>query len=340
MRAPFAYAFGNARVRAMKSRLLSPEDLRIFRAAASASALAAAAGIEPPRRPEDLARGPFADLLADYRKLMGAYPAGAPLFRAFLDLHEVANLALAWSAGARGLPASRWTHLWKALGALETLPLARVRDAESLRGVVAAARGTPYERIAADVFRAHAEDGAAAQLAFDRWVWSGLLARARRLPRRESGAADLILSRVRERDFDLLRRAPIAFGLSAEAAAAATVLLREETDAGELRRLASWSPAAGSGPLARDLPRSVLRRLPASTFADWDEFLSALRRERRRQCLRAYRGYPFRLAPPVAYLLLREAEVSSLRALSESRGMAEPILALDRVLAASAMDAG
>ncbi len=338
MRAPFAYAFGNARVRAMKSRLRTGEDLRIFRAAASPSALAAAAGVEPPRRPEDLARVPFADLLADYRNLVDAYSAGAPLFRALLDLHEVDNLKLAWSACARALPASRWMHLWKALGALETLPLARVRDAASLRGLVAAARGTPYERIAAEVFRAHGDDGAAAQLAFDRWAWSGLLAQARRLPHRESGAADLLLSRVRERDFDLLRRAPISFGFSAEAAAAATVLLREETDAEQLRRLAAWSPA--SGPLARDLPRSVSRRLEAVAFSDWDEFLSALRRERRRQCLRAFRGYPFRLAPPVAYLLLREAEVSSLRALAESRGMPEPNPALDRVLAASAMDAG
>lgn len=333
MRGLWGRAFGNARVRAMKSRLRTPEDLRLFRAASSVAALASAAEIETPCEARELTAGPFADLLADYQKLMDAYPAGASLFRALLQLHEIENLKLGWRASARSLPANRWAHLWKPLGRHETLRLSCWRESASLRDAASCARGTPYEGIARDAFRAHEADEAAAELAFDRWAWSSLVAEARRLPRREGEAKRLALSRVRERDFDALRRAISSYGLSADAAGASTVLLREEENPERLRGLAQWAP--GAGPLARELPRLLSLGLPAA--GGWDDLFLALRRQRREDCLRAFRGYPFRLAPPLAYLLLREEENRGYSALAESRGKPETAPALERVLAASAM---
>lgn len=330
------FAFGNARLRALKSRLRTAADLRAFRAAPTVAALANAVGLEPQRDPRRLDSLLFASLLVDYRKLSSAYRSGAPLFDAFLRLHEVENLKLGWRARMRALAVERWTHLWRPLGPLEVLRLSDWRDAATLRDAAGHARSTRYEAIVREVLETHEQDLAAAEMAFDRWAWESVVAEARRLPRREREARELANLRVRERDFDFLARAVASYRLPAKVAPASTVLLRQEEKVERLGELAEWTREDGL--LGARLPRRLARRF--GTVRDWDALTYALRRDRRDRCLRAFHGYPFRLAPPVAYLLLREEEVRSLRSLAQSKLSGQTGAPVDRVLAASAMDSG
>ncbi len=330
----FADAYANARLRARKSRLRGPEDLRVLRAAPSASALATALQADPLRDAGRLPAFLFAALVADYARILQDYPRGAPLWRALLGLHEIENLKLAWRARSRSLPASRWTSLWRPLGALESLHLADWSGAGSLRDAARHLAG-PYAEIVAAVLEAHESDLAAAELALDRWAWARLAEEARSLPRAEAVAADLIAALVRERDYDLLRRSVASGRMPADAAVAATALLRFEENAQALRSLAAWTPDAG--PLGAHLPPRLAERL--KPVPDWNAFARALARERREKCRRALRGYPFRLAPAAAFLLLREEEVRGLSAVARSARTTDAAPpALSRALAASAME--
>ncbi|MGE5414621.1 MAG: V-type ATPase subunit [Syntrophomonadaceae bacterium] len=330
----FADSGANARLRARKSRLRGPRELRLLVAAGSLGALAAALGAEAAREADAVGAALFSGLLDDYAALRRHYPRGAPLFSAVLRLHEVENLKLAWRAHSRAEAPADWRRLWRPLGSLGTLSLAAWSEAVSLRDAAADAAGTPFGPVVAEVLRSRETDPKAAELDFDRDAWEAVALEARRLPAREKGAADLALALVRERDYDLLRRGA-ARNLTPEAAVAATVVLREEERLETLRSLAAWSPS--DGPLSARLPPRLARRLPP--VSDWDGLAAALSRRRRDQCLRALRLYPFRLAPPTAYLLLRREEVRCLSALARRIGEVNPPEGFERLLAGSSLEA-
>jgi hypothetical protein len=327
------HAYGNARLRAMKSRLLQPEDGALCRAAPSLSALASALGLTGATNVGVIDTAGFEALLADYGKVIRNYPDGRALWLALLARLETDNLKLAWRARALSVPKERWVPLWRPFGALERLPLSFWRDSGSLREAVRRTADTPYGSIAADALRTREQDLPGADLAIDRFAWAGVTRAARDLPRRERATRGLVLARVRERDLDLLARAGPFHGLTAELAVAATVALSEEASPGAWRELAARAPRWG--PLPRSLPRWFTA---ASTRASsWDSVFLSLRRRRREACRRAFLGPPFLLAPPAAYLLLREEQWRASVALAESRGSAGSETTLDRVLTASAM---
>jgi vacuolar-type H+-ATPase subunit C/Vma6 len=330
---PAAFAFGNARVRARKSRLLGPEDGLVLRAACAAGAPAAAATALP--RLETDVRALFAALVDDYDVLLRGYRArGADLILGLLGLHEVENLKLVWRARARGQPLGAWSRFWRPLGRLATLHADAWRVPLTDGEALARLSGTPYAQIAASVARAHHADPGAAEMAFDRWASARVWQAAAALPRAEHAARTLVRSLALERDLGALHRAVASNGLSPRQAAAAPVLLGQEMDAAALEALAGWVPETGS--LGSLLPPGLLRGAPVR---DWDELSLQLRRRRRQACLRAFRAPPFQMAPAVAYLLLREAELQSLRAFAEARGWPPAPPLLDRALAASAMGA-
>ena len=97
------FAYGNARVRAMKSRLLGPLDASVLRSAPSLAALAGALGIPAPAGARQLHAGLFEHLVRDYGKVIAGFPRGKSLFLALLGLHEIENLKLGWRARAGGL---------------------------------------------------------------------------------------------------------------------------------------------------------------------------------------------------------------------------------------------
>lgn len=199
-------AYAHARIRACKSRLLTRADAAPLIAAtddASIHRVIAALGIDDPLH----------RLLRVYQTAINGYRDGAPLFRAMLQLHEIENVKLLWRVAANG-HRDRLARLWIDLGAFASFP---IPDAATLNELVTQLARTPYAEIAKNVARAHGNDVAAAELAFDRWASRNLLDEARRLPRRESIARRLIELVVRERDAQLVLRGAKWYGLTSVA---------------------------------------------------------------------------------------------------------------------------
>jgi hypothetical protein len=297
------YAYGQARVRARKSRLPGPAD-----AGAARERAAEAAGADR-----------FAGLMSDHAMVLRSFPAGHGLVRALLGLHDIENLKLGWRALEHRVPAERWVPLWQPMGRLGGVRLEDFRDAVSLPEALRAL-APPFAKMAVALHAAHRARPADAEVALDRWASRRLLDEADALPARESVARALALALVRERDLDLVRRAR-GYGMSGEAAAGTAVLLGREAGREPLRALAAWTPA--DGPLSVALPRA-LARLAGGRPAGWDELVTALRHARRVLCLRAFRQAPFHLGCAVAFLLLREEEERSWTALGEAEAAAAP----------------
>jgi hypothetical protein len=331
-------AYANARVRALKSQLFDQEMLRRLRCGAGTQLLeptVADASVEPDLHIDrsDLPSRRFRHLVKCYAIVRASYPSGQPLVQALLGLHEVENVKLAWRARMRSHPFERWRSHWQPLGALASVRLEDCRDITSLAGLVAGLRTTPYGAIAETTFRAHAEDAAAAELAFDRWASASVDAAATGLHRTEATARHLALAVVRERDLSLLRRGVRAFGLSPDAVVGSLVVLPREIPPDELVRLATWSAQDGR----------ILRRWPTAWKggrdipADWDALMTGVRQVRRQACRKAFLGSPYCLGPAIALLLLQEEEVRGLASIQESFGRSDVSAVLDRALAASAM---
>jgi vacuolar-type H+-ATPase subunit C/Vma6 len=331
MTSPARFAFGYGRVRAMKSRLLGPEDGLRLRAPGAAAALLEESGVPPGQARTIL----LSRLAVDVARLIRSYPAGRSLLLALAGLDEIENVKLLFRAHVRKLPAELWAPLWLPLGPLAVLSLEDWREAGALRSRSRELSRTPYGDLAASVLRAHEDDLQAAELAFDRWASLRLQEEARKLPAEEGRARDLALRIVRERDIDLFRRGPRTYRLPFEIVANAMALLGEELDREALERLAKWKPA--EGPLEASIAaRLGLRRSPPP---DWDRLTLWLRRARRASCFRAFRGDPFDLAPPVAYFLLRREEVRALTALARALPEERDEMPVARALAAGSMGA-
>jgi vacuolar-type H+-ATPase subunit C/Vma6 len=308
-------AYGNARVRARKSRLIPP------------AVLVALATAERPDRTVDGWRdlGSDADAVSlaalvywrltdDYAALIRAYRAAASVLHALARLHELENIKLAWRAMTDGASPDRWHSLWRPMGPMETVSLSRCASASSFDQLIAATSGTPFEAIAAGVQRAHPGDLAAAELAFDRWGSQAVVAAAGALPRREDAARRLIVDVVCERDVAVIERARGPLATSPHVAMRMASVLSEVLDAAALRELSQWS-GEGGAPVV--LPRRLSApRRSVNTFV---ALRRAIRAARRTACERAFRGNPFSLAPAVALVLLREDEGRALLSIGELR---------------------
>jgi vacuolar-type H+-ATPase subunit C/Vma6 len=269
-------------------------------------------------------------LLGWYAILIRSAPAGRQLFLALAGLHEIENVKLLWRAATRGHAFTRWSPLWRPLGAVETVSAESCRDCRSLAAIAEALSPTPYAEVVESMRRAHSADPVAAELGFDRWASRRLADRASALPAREHAARALALDVVRERDLNLLRRGVRTFRLSPDAVVAGLVQLPGELGAAALQRLAEWTPA--DAPLAKDWPR-MWRRV-AGGATEWNGLMLAWRRARREACRRAFLGQPFCLAPAVALLLFGEEEVRGLTAVG-SLGDDTPPAVMEEILAAS-----
>ena len=98
-------AYANARVRALKSRLLGREI-----AARVAAGLAAASDRA---RSSDTSRREW---LAWYAVVLGSYPTGQALVHSLLHRYDIENLKLAWRAIVHGHAERRWIGHWIDLG--------------------------------------------------------------------------------------------------------------------------------------------------------------------------------------------------------------------------------
>lgn len=188
-------AFANARVRAMKARLLGHEIAGRF-----------AAGLASTRDERlDPKRG-FSELIHWYRVVLRSYPRRSPLIFALWRRFEIENVKLVWRAIVNHAPPARWTAMWIDLDPLATIAIAPCLDSRTLAAFVDCLGETPYAGVAADMRRAHADDLAAAELGFDRWTSQTIAAAAAALPAADRTAADLARAVVRERDFNIAQR--------------------------------------------------------------------------------------------------------------------------------------
>jgi hypothetical protein len=196
------------------------------------------------------------------------------------------------------MPAGCWRPL---------APLARLEPApaRTLASLVAGLKDTPYAPLAAETWRSHGDDLAAAELAFDGWALSAVHAAAAALPECEAAARDLLFGLLRERDLDLLRRGCDAYGLEPMFAVGLTTVLRRDHGRDALRPLAAWTPSSGT--FAAVLPPALARM--AGGARDWDALMAALRHGRTVACRRALMAWPFQIAPIVAAVMLREDQM-------------------------------
>ncbi|HLJ73456.1 MAG TPA: V-type ATPase subunit [Thermoanaerobaculia bacterium] len=206
-------AYGYARVRAWKSRLLTREDVAPLLTATDAASVQRALAVLGPE-------SSFQRLLRIYEVVIRTNRASVPLFRTMLRLHEIENVKLLWRAVVRHRDRDRTRKLWIPFGSLATIPTSAT-VAATLRELADALADTAFSGIANDVLRAYADDLSSAELAFDRWASRQLFEEIRKLPRTESLARHLLELVIRERDSEILRRGEKSFGLSAAATRAA-----------------------------------------------------------------------------------------------------------------------
>jgi vacuolar-type H+-ATPase subunit C/Vma6 len=328
MSAPAALAYGYARARARKSRVISATVLvGLVTADQPALTIPGWRDVENDHDGAALVSLLYARLIDDYVTMIRAYPAARGVLLALARLHELENVKLAWRAALGSVPPAEWRDCWRPMGALETISRTACEATSSPRHVGRASVGTPYEAIAKAVSSAHPGDLAAAEIAFDRWGSRELANATRALSESEGAARDLVWRVLRERDIALMERAVGPLGLPPESAVRMTAILADELGAAGIHRFAEWS--AESGALMPLPPRITGSRSPVRTFA---ELLSRMRASRRKACRRVFLGPPFCLAPPIALVLLREDEVRGLSSIAELRARRAPADVAARVL--------
>jgi hypothetical protein len=221
-------AYANARVRALKSRLLGHE------VAGRVMAGLAATRDERP----DRARG-LAELIDWYVTILKSYPRGQALFRALLRRHEIENIKLLWRAIVNGAADGAWQARWLDFGRLASITKDDCRDRRTLASLVEALRHSPYAAIAHDMWRAHAGDHAAAEHGFDQWISKGILDAAATLPDVDRTAVEIARALVRERDINIARRLESA-GLPATPVTLPRAWQRHAPPAADHDRLMVW----------------------------------------------------------------------------------------------------
>lgn len=308
-------AYGNARVRARKSRLLSSAIVAALVSAERPELTVEGwRDVESDADARSLFATIFGNLIDDYDAAIRAYPRCADVLRAFARLHELENVKLAWRAALGRMEPARWESLWRPMGRLEAVSAGPCTSATSIEQLAAALSRTPFEAIAAAVLRAHGSDLAAAEMAFDRWGSTVLVQSANACPAREKHARDLVRRFVCERDVTVLERAIGPLGLSPQAAIRMTSGLASAFSAAAVRQLGEWT---GEGGPSLAMPRLLSTAVqPVRTFT---ELRRALRAARRAACRRVFLGHPFSLAPGIAFVLLREDEVGALISIGELR---------------------
>lgn len=320
-------AYANARVRARRGALLGPEALPPLRGLGGTRALHrgfVALGLDP-AEPIALAETLYARLGQDYAFVTRLHPDRPGLFRALAGRFDAANLALLHRASLRGLALEEVRSLLLPVGAVTAGAVRTDDDLHSL----GARLPRPWPAVLEAAERAHAEDPLAFELALER---AATLALCVALEEAED-AEPLVLSLAWDRDLSLLARGVRTFGLTPPAVVAALAALPAAFLHGPLEKLARWTEE--DGPLYTFLPRPLYPR--GQTPETWVALDDLRARVRGRRCSLAFRQSPFGLAPSVAWLLLREAEVRGLVALAEGAGLETASDQVDRALLSSRM---
>lgn len=221
-------AFANARVRAMKSRLLGHEIAgRVL------------AGLGATTADWQQHATAFAELIEWYVTVLKSYPRGQSLFLSLLRRHEIENVKLLWRVIVNDARTTHWGRHWIDLGRLATLTIEAGRDCGSLPALIEVLKRGPYAAIAHDMWRAHGGDPAAAELGFDRWTSARIAEAAAGLPDNDRTAIALAMAIVRERDVNIAHRMAAA-GLPVPPVRLPREWRRDAPAGGDHDRLVLW----------------------------------------------------------------------------------------------------
>lgn len=330
----FRYSFAQARTRAMKGKLLSPEDwhyllrmknledvLRYLNGTAYAGVLSGLSTVRPDMEKASLAL--HDELFGDYTRLLRAVPArSAHFLRALLLRYEAENLKTILRGVWQGRGPSEVRSLLYRLGLLSRLPIEdifrvrRVSDAINLLEKTAFHRSLQH---ALPQFQAQGKlfplEVAIDTVAFEQMRLS--LPHLRGIDRRRAQA--VIGKLIDMVNLSWLVRFRHFYDLSAEEAI--NYILPGGLRLG-LRDLGAAARATEPGGFVSALQDPYREALAPAT--GWAQVQALLGRWFVGELYKTFLKDPFQSALPLSYLLLKEVEVRSLESLLSAVELGEP----------------
>lgn len=328
----FRYSRPNAQLRAMISRLLTPEQLRALSATrdlegvlrslqetaygpVSARLLERGAGLA------DVERAVLGTLVEAYRRTASLVGGdGGRLVAEMARRLEVENLKAILRARARGESPDVVRPLLVPLGRLSRLPVSDLLQAEDVDAVASALADANYGPVLQSALPRYAAEGSLfpVEIALDLHYYRRLWSAVQRLSGRDLQMVTTMMgTRCDLLNLDWIIRYRLIYRLSPEEIFNYTLPYGHRVDDAVVRRAASAEGMEGIAGAAPEPYRSLLSQ--AANAADPVDRASVLLHRHLVSVARsALAGYPFHLGIAVAHLWLKEAEVHDLRAVLEA----------------------
>ena len=332
------YAAISARVRAMYSSLLTPQDFARLSDASDLPTLitqlkqtAYAPYLESLKEkeftPQKLDLAIKGRLAASYRSVTQMAPEHArPLLRQLYRYFEIQNLTAILRAV---LTDPTWEHVEDVLfpmGDMTVLPAQAMLDSGSVAAAIELLQNTPYyETLSFAMKRYSAEQNLfALEVALDLYYWRKLWTEAKKMPGQDGVQATKIIGSLMDvNNLMWVIRYKVYHGLSEEEIINYTLPFGYRVRDDDVRAI-----AAGA-----DLPLVVGRVFPG--IPDLNALLEnprhglpqlevILGRRLMQQCLSAFIGNPFHIGVPLAFLILGNLEVQDLTVLIEAKSSQMP----------------
>ncbi len=334
----FLYSFAQARVRAMKGKLLSPEDwhyllrmkslddiLKYLNGTDYATVLAGfpVSGLES----GFVSLALYGGLFADYSRILKAVPAtGAHLVRSLLLRYEAENLKTIFRGIWQDRTASETRSLLYGLGALSRLPVEELLEARQISDAIDLSKATPFYPSLLHAWPQFQAQGRLFPLetAVDAASFDPICERSSRMrgiDRRRTGdlIGDLIGELIDMLNLSWLVRFRHFYGLSAEETINYTLPGGRRMG---IRDLGTAARAHDVSSFLAALPHPYREAL--GRVGQWAQIQTLLGRRFVSELYRAFSQDPFQISLPVSYLFLKEMEVKSLGSLLSAVELSEP----------------
>lgn len=332
------YAAISARVRAMYSDLLDPQDLDRLSDTPDLPSLIS--------QLKTTAYGPYLDrlkeqavapqqvLLAISGKLADSYESviqlapdqARPLLKSLYRFHEVEDL----KAVLRGLQAgASWEQIRPILfpfGMVGKLPAQAILESGSIPAAVEQLAGTPYDEPLSFAMRRFSTDQNLfpLEVALDLHYWRQLWQEARKLQGLDRGRALRIVGALMDmNNLTWVIRYRVYHGLSEEELINYTLPFGFHVRDEDVRAIAAGSDiAAVVGSVYPNLPN--VNELLAEPRRGLPQLEVLLKRNLLEQCITAFIGDPFHIGVPLAFLVLSDLEINDLTVLIEAKSTGMP----------------
>lgn len=330
----FRYSFAQAKTRALKSRLLTPDEwhfllksrgleemLRYLSTTHYAEALSGVPGGKPGG--EVVSSALYDDLFRDYAKVLKAAPRGsADIARSLLLRYDAENLKTILRGISEGIPPAEIRSLLFGLGALSTLPVDALFQVQEASAAIGLLRSTIFYLPLTHALPQFLAQGRTfpLEVAIDIAVFENMVKSLKSLKGLDQrGARDLIGDLIDFENLCWVARFRNFYGLSPEEAINYTLRGGRHI---RIRNL---------GKLARSLDlRSFLAALPKPYSSvlgeanDWTDIRPLFEAWFANRLHRVFQKDPFQVRLQLSYLLLKESEVKALERLLSALALKEP----------------